>query len=251
MKKLFGFLKVVFVILLILLLACAGVVYYAYTKINNISKYSDKFAYDYHSYDDVERDFKSCIYYDEDDMEFIYDVPAYYMYDVITPESLKEFLALPEELKISRVAIEPDLENGKAKLYLSVKYNDLLNTCLVIDTDLVLSEDRKQLEMRYDDFFVIDDKVTDSLKKDVQLEKGSLMYVHHFPTFVPYYRMDGYYPEFGHDVGFDGENIHAEYDFEKAMRKFLEEKVNENVSFKECMEKVLLEVKMNYVAHGS
>ena len=104
--------------------------------------------------------------------------------------------------------------------------------------------------MRYDDFFVVDEKITERLKKNVQPEKGNLMYVHHFPTFVPYYRMDGYYPEFVHDVSFDGETIHAVYDFRQAMEKFLEEKPYEKVSFEECMEKVLLEVRMNYIRHG-
>ena len=141
MKKLFSFLKVILIILVLLLLVCAGVAFYAYRRINNISKYSDKFAYDYHSYDDEERNFKDCIYYAEDDMEFRYDVPAYYMYDVITPESLNEFLALPEGLEISEVGIEPDLDNMKVRLYISVRYSNLVNTCLVIDTDLVLSED--------------------------------------------------------------------------------------------------------------
>lgn len=250
MKKLFPLLKVILIILVAILLVCAGVVFYAYTKINNVSDYVDKFAYNYAAHQEEERNFDSCVYYDAKNMVFSYDVPAYYMYDVITPESLKAFLGFPDEFVIPRVAVEPDFDNMKARLYLSVKYRELLNTCMIIDTDLVLSEDERQLEMRFDDFYVVNEQVTDSLKSSVGLEKGKLMYAHRFPNDVSYYMMDRYYPEFVKNLSFDGDTIHAEYDFAKAMRKYLEENPQENVSYKEYLDMALAEVEASGIAHS-
>ncbi len=250
MKKLFTFLKVLFVILLAVFLFFAGVVFYAYTKINNISDYADRFTYNYAAHQEEERNFDTCVFFDQKDSVFIYDVPAYYLYDVITPDSLKAFLGFPEEFTISRVGIEPDLDDMKVRLYLSVKYRELLNTCMVIDTDLVLSEDRKQLEMRFADFFAVDEKITAYLKENVGLEKGSLMYVHRFPNDVAYYLMDRYYPEFVDDLSFDGEVLHAKYDFEKAVKKYLEDQPQENSAFEEYMEKLLPELDAAGIAHS-
>lgn len=251
MKKPFTLLKVLFIILLAGFLICAGVIFYAYGKINNISDYADRFTYNYAAYQEEERNFDSCVRYDEKNRVFIYDVPAYFIYDVITPDSLKRFLGFPEEFTIAKVAIEPDLDNMKAKLYLSIKYRELLNTCMIIDTDLLLSQEGRQLEMRFEDFFAIDEKITAYLKESVGLEKGSLMYTHRFPSDVPYYLMDRYYPEYVRDLTFDGETIHAEYDFEKAVRKYMEEKPQENMTFEQYMEKVSEEAGINGIAFSS
>lgn len=250
MKKLFTFLKVLFVILLAVFLIFAGIIFYAYTKINNISDYADRFTYNYAAHQEEERNFDSCVFFDQKNSALVYDVPAYYLYDVITPDSLKEFLGFPEEFTISKVGIEPDLDDMKVRLYLSVKYGELLNTCMVIDTDLALSEDRNQLEMRFADFFAVDEKTTAYLKENAGPEKGSLMYAHRFPSDVPYYLMDRYYPECVGDLSFDGETLHAKYDFERAVKKYLEDQPMENIMFEEYMEKLLPELDAAGIAHS-
>ena len=250
MKKLFTLFKVLFLILLVGFLICAGIVFYAYSKINNISDYADRFAYNYAEHAEDERNFDTCVFYDEKDHAFIYDVPAYYIYDAITPETLKAFLGFPEEFTISRVGIEPDLDNMKTRLYLSVKYRELLNTCMVIDSDLALSEDERQFEMRFDDFFVVDEKITASLKESVGLKKGSLIYAHRFPNDVSYYLMDRYYPEFVKNLSFDGEILHAEYDYEKAVKRYLEEKPQEGATADVFLENVVPELEACGIAHG-
>ena len=71
MKKLFTFLKVLFVILLAVFLIFAGVVFYAYTKINNISDYADRFTYNYAAHQEEERNFDTCVFFDQKDSAFI------------------------------------------------------------------------------------------------------------------------------------------------------------------------------------
>ncbi len=251
MKKSFTLFKALFIILLAGLLVCAGVIFYAYGKINNMSDYVDRFDYDYSAHQEDQRNFDSCVYYDEKNHVFTYDVPAYYIYDVITPETLKTFLGFPEEFTISRIGIEPDLEKMKARLYLSVKYRELLNTCMVIDTDLMLSEDERQLEMHFDDFFAIDEKITAFLKENVELEKGSLMYVHRFPSDVTYYLIDRYYPEYVKNLSFDGNTLHAEYDYEKAVKKYLQEEPRAEFAFEDYMNNIVQELEACGIAHGS
>ncbi len=250
-KKRFSFWKFLLWLLIILLLAIGGFAYYVYRRINNIGEYQDKFAYDYSAEIAANPDdrFEDHIFYDKENYIFTYDVPAYYLYKVITLDSMREFLSLPEDFTIDDIGIDPDLDHKKVNIYLSVKYKNYFNTCLKIVSDLSLSQDQTKAELRYDDFFVVSDKVTESLREYVVKEKGELMYTHRFPVLVPYYRMPDYRPDYISNLSFENDTIHAEYDLGGAMKEYLDTTERHEDSFEVAMEKVWLEVRMNGIAH--
>lgn len=252
-KKRSGIWKIVLAILALFLVLCAGSVFYLYNKINDIGKYQDKFSYDYKTLiaENEGHEFKDCIFYDRDAMVFEYTVPMYYLYEIINEDSMAKILGLPEELEIAKVGIEPRFEDKQIDIYLSVKYRNLINTCLLIKTDLSVSDDRRQAQLSFNDFFVIDENVTEHLRESVQLEKGTVLFTHRFPVFVPYYRMPDYRPEHIHDLTYDGENICAKYDIAGAMKDYLAETEYNEDPFDVCMEKIDLEVRMNSIAHSN
>ncbi|MBQ6333927.1 MAG: hypothetical protein IJI46_02505 [Erysipelotrichaceae bacterium] len=250
-KKRFSFGKFLLILLLVIFLAAGGFIFYAYKRVNNIDKYSDKFVYDYHSLIKEKDDnkFEDHIYYDKVNHIFEYKVPAYYLYEIVNEESMGKILSLPEEMTIDKVGLDVDFGNDKVDIYLSVKYKEYFNTCLVIKTDIVLSEDKSQVELRYDDFFVIDEEMTEYLRQYVQMEKGELFFAHRFPVHVVYYRMPDYRPQFIFDKDYDGEYIYAKYDIGEAIKDYLATTDYHEDDFDTCMEKIYLEVRMNNIAH--
>ncbi len=252
-KKRFSIWKLLLGILVFLLLVCAGGIFYIYQKVNDIGKYQDKFTYDYQAKmkEDEGRGFKDCIFYDREKMVFEYEVPAYYLYTLINEESMKDILALPEELQIGKVGIEPRFDDKEIDIYLSLKYRNLINTCLKIETDLQLSQDEKQVQLAFKDFFVIDEKVTDYVRKNIELKPGTVLFTHKFPVHVPYYRMPDYRPAYVFDLGFDNEKILAKYDIASAIKEYLAETEYNEDPFDVCMEKIDLEVRMNGIAHSA
>ena len=252
-KKRFSFGKFLLILLLLLLLAAGGLAFYAYKTVNNIDEYSDRFAYDYQAEMDANPNdkFEDHIFYDKVNYIYKYDVPAFYLYKVITIDSMRDFLSLPEDFVIDDIGIEPDFYHDKVNIYLSIRYRNLVNTCLKIITDLSLSEDKSRVELRYDDYFLINDYVTEKAREYVQLEKGTLMYTHEFPVLVKYYRMPDYRPQFITDLSYGNDNIHAEYDLGAAMKDYLATTEYNEDPFDVCMEKVYLEVRMNNIAHDA
>ena len=250
-KKRFSFLKLILWVLIIVLLACGAFVFFALKKINNMDAYADKFAYDYETLiaENADDKFEDHIFYDKVNYIYTYDVPAYYLYKVITIDSMRDFLALPEELEIDDIGIEPDFDHDRVNIYLSVKYKNLINTCLEVITDMSLSDDKSQVELRYNDYFLIDDYITEKIREYVQTEKGAFMYKHRFPVLVPYYRMPDYRPDHITVLSFENDTIHAEYDFGAAMKGYLDTTEYQEDSFEVAMEKVYLEVRMNGIAH--
>lgn len=243
-------LKVFLVILVVFLLAAGGIFYFVYRTVNNFDEYQDKFV-DYQSelaqYEGSR--FEDFIFYDKENNLFSYEVPRAYIYKVINAESMKEYLALPEELEITEVGVEPDLDNMKAKIYLGIRFRKFAHCVLEIDTDLVLSEDSKRLEMRFNDYYLINDNVMEAVRDRISFEKGDLMFVHNFPTFVVYYQMPDYKPEFVSDLKYDGKNITATYDIKAAIAKYKEEEYDKN-SLQEKLEAVWLEVRQSGIRHN-
>ena len=255
-KKRFSIWKVLLLIVLIIVIALSAGVYFIYRKVNNISEYADKFAYDYQTQiaEHPGDSFKDHIFYDKEKMIFEYKVPAFYLYEVINEDSMSKLLGLPEGLRVNKVGIDLDLEKQNADIYnwiiLSDKNGkDLTNTCLLISGDLVLSEDKKEVRLLYDDFYLINDEVTNYASDYVALEKGSVLFTHRFPRDVVYYRMPDYRPDFISDTAFDGEYIYAKYDIAGAMKDYLATTEYNEDPFDVCMEKVWLEVRMNNIAH--
>ena len=250
-KKKFSFLKLILGILVVFLLLCAGGVFYIYQKVNDIGKYKDELSYDYQSKmaENEGKTFEDFIFYDKEAMVFEYKVPAYFLYEIINEESMAEILALPEELEIADVGVKLMFEEKEADIYLSLKYRNLINTCLLIKTDMRLKEDQSAVQLLYRDLFVIDEEVSEYVRQNVLMEKGTLLFEHKFPVHVPYYRMPDYRPAFIHDLDFDKEYIYAKYDIASAMKEYLAQTEYNEDSFEECMEKVYLEVRMNGIAH--
>ena len=256
MKKKKIFLKVLLILFLLILFVLFVGLYLIYQKVNNISAYEDHFFYDYPSYikENENHSFKDCIFYNTVDRVFEYQVPAYYLYEVINENSMSEILSLPEGLRIDRVAVDLDFDKKNAIIYNSIivsdkKGHDLINTCLEIKADLLLSEDKSQVQLVYSDFCLINDAITERGRQYVVLKKGDLLFKHHFPTNVVYYRMPDYRPDFVYDTSYDGEYIYAKYDIVAAMKDYLDTTQYHEDPLEECMEKVWLEVRMNNIAH--
>ena len=246
MKKLF---KGTLILFLVLLLAAAGFVYYAYRKINNINEYADRFV-DYESElsEYADSRFEDFIFYDKNDYKFCYKVPLTLLYRTINADSMSEFLGLPEEITIRQIGIEPDTESKKADIYLDIAYKNLIDTCLIVKTEYNLSDDQQRIEMRYDDFFIVDEYVTDKLQDQVKSMKGDLMFTQAFPRFVDYYQMPDFKPEYISDVRFEDGMICAVYDIKAALEKYLSENVDKN-DINGKLEAVDLEVRKKGIAH--
>ena len=162
MKKI---LKGILILLLVLLLAAAGFVYYAYRKVSNIPAYADRFT-DYETELEQYKDsrFEDFIFYDQKNYKFSYSVPLTLLYRTINIASMSDFLGLPDDVQIRQMGIVPDTENKKVDIYLDISYRNLVDTCLIIKTQYMVSQDGERLEMRYDDFFIVHDYVTDKLR---------------------------------------------------------------------------------------
>ena len=249
-KGLSTFLKVFLVLILVLLLAAGGVFYYLYRMVNNHDNYADKFV-DYQSelvkYDGSR--FEDFIFYDKDNYVFSYEVPSVLLYRTINAESMAEFLNLPPELELTDVGIDLDLDNMKATIYTGIRYKNLVNTVMEIYADLVLSDDGKRVEMRYKDYYLINDKVMEYAKDYIDIDKGIRMFIHNFPTFVVYYQMPNFKPEFVSDLKYDGNNVTAKYDIKAAIAKYKEEEYDKN-SLEEKLDAVWLEVRQSGIKHN-
>ncbi len=245
MKKI---LKGILILLLVLLLAAGGFVYYVYRKVSNIDQYSEYFV-DYETelaeYEDSK--FEDFIFYDKYNYKFYYKVPFVLLYRTINIESMSEFLGLPEDVQIKQIGLEPDIENKKVDIYLDISYKDLIDTCLIIKTDYMVSTDRTCLEMRYDDYYIVNDYVTEKLREYVKSEKGDLMFTHLFPRFVEYYQMPNFRTDNVYDVSYEDGFINAMYDIQEALEFYLQFSPTENLKNK--LEAVDLEVRMKGIAH--
>ncbi|MBO4919367.1 MAG: hypothetical protein J5365_04345 [Erysipelotrichaceae bacterium] len=268
MKKL---LKGLLIVLIVLLLAAAGAVYYAYRKINNVNEYADRFV-DYESELEEYADskFEDFIFYDKVNYKFHYAVPLALLYRTINIDSMSEFLGLPENVTIKQIGIEPDTENKKVDIYLDLSYRNLIDTCLLIRTDYMVSEDRNCLEMRYDDYSIVNEYVTEKLREYVKSEKGDLMFTQSFPRYVEYYQMPTFRSDCITDVSYEDGCINAVYEIEKALIYFLEMNpgkdlkkqlgndlghknwetiVRESIDLQWKLEAVDLQVRMKGIAH--
>ena len=246
MKKI---LKGILILLLVLLLAAAGFVYYAYRKVSNIPAYADRFT-DYETELEQYKDsrFEDFIFYDQKNYKFSYSVPLTLLYRTINIASMSDFLGLPDDVQIRQMGIVPDTENKKVDIYLDISYRNLVDTCLIIKTQYMVSQDGERLEMRYDDFFIVNDYVTDKLRSEIRSEKGDLMFTQDFPRFVDYYQMPDFKSEYVSDVSYSGGNICAVYDIQKALEAYLKENVDRN-DLNMKLEAVDLEVRKKGIAH--
>ena len=248
-KKKFTIGKIILTIFLLLLIAAAGVVYYLYNMVNNYKDYEDKFV-DYETelvqYETSE--FKDFIFYDKEAHLFKYEVPRAYLYKIINKDSMRQFLGLPDEIEITDIGVYPDFEKMKIDIYLGIKYQNYVKCGLEIYTNLSLSEDHKRMELRYDDYYLINDKVMEYADKYVNLQKGTLMFTHKFPVFVEYYQMPDYKVEYVSDLSFDGNSIKATYNIEQALIKYKEEEYDKN-TLEEKLEAVFLEVLKAGIKH--
>ena len=249
-KGLSIFLKVFLVLILVLFLAAGGLFYYVYKMVNNHDAYLDKFV-DYQSelaqYEGNR--FEDFIFYDKIENLFYYEVPGVYMYKVVNAQSMSDYLGLPEDLEITDVGVEPDLDKMKATIFVGLKYKNLVHCVMEIYTDLVLSDDHKRLEMRFDDYYLINDRVMEYAKDYIDLQKGERMFVHNFPTFVIYYQMPDFKPEFVRDLKYDGKFITAAYDIKAAIQKYKEEEYDKN-TLEEKLDAVWLEVRQAGIKHN-
>ena len=249
-KKKSGIGKVILIIFLLLLAAAGGVAFYLYRMVNNYQDYVDKYV-DYQSeLAQIEGSkFEDCITYDKDNYIFSYEVPRAYIYKMINIDSMSEYLGLPEELQITEIGVEPDLNNKKVYIYLGIKYKNIAHFGMKIDTDLTLSSDMKRLEIRYNDYYLINDMVMKYADEYINMEKGELMFKHTFPTFVVYYQMPDFKPQFVSDLSFDGKTIRAKYDIKSAIAKYKEEEFDKN-SLEEKLDAVWLEVRQSGIKHN-
>ena len=246
MKKI---LKGILILLLVALLAAAGFVYYAYRKVSNISVYANHFT-DYETELEQYKDsrFEDFIFYDQENYKFSYSVPLVLLYRTINIDSMSEFLGLPEDIQIKQMGMVPDTENKKIDIYLDIAYRNLVDTCLVIKTEYTVSQDKKRIELCYDDFFIVNDYVTDKLRSEIRSESGDIMFTQDFPRFVDYYQMPDFKPEYVSDVSYSDGNICAVYDIRGALEAYLKENVDRNdLGMK--LEAVDLEVRKKGIAH--
>ena len=244
-KKKFGIGKVILIIFVLIFLALAGAAFYLYNMVNDFEGYAD-YVTDYESelakYDGSK--FEDFITYDKNNNLFYYEVPEVFFYKYINKESMSEFLNLPEGLTVEEVGVKPDLENKKVEIILGMKYKNLVHCGLLIDTDIVMSEDKSRMELRYNDFKLINDKVTEEAKKYVEIEKGTLMFTHNFPTFVVYYQMPTFKPDYVSDLRIEDGMIKATYDIKGALTEYKEEQFDQN-SLEQKLDAVWLEVRQS------
>ena len=244
-KKKFGIGKILLIIFVIILLGLAAAAFYVYKTVNDFDKYADR-VIDYESelakYEG--KRFEDFITYDKNNNLFYYEVPEVYFYKYINRDSMADFLNLPEGVSIEEVGVEPDLKNNKVKIILGLKYDKYVHCGLVIDSDIVMSEDKSRMELRYNDFYLINDKVTENVGKYVDIEKGTLMFKHDFPTFVVYYQMPTFKPDYVSDLRIEDGSIKATYDIKGALSKYKEEQYDQN-SLEEKLDAVWLEARQS------
>ena len=246
MKKFF---KALLIIIFVLLLALAALAFYAYRLANNADAYSDRYV-DYQSGLEEYADsrFEDFMYYDRSDNRYSYAVPFVLLYDTVNIGSMSSFLSLPEELKIVRMGMVPDLEDKRIDIYLDVRVRELFDTCLIIKTVYDVSQDGKRLEMRFDDFSVINDKVTEWIKKQVEISRGTLMFTQDFPVFVAYYQMPYFDPGFVSDVRYEDGKVMAVYDLKSALIDYLSK--NSDHPLNQKLEAIDLEMRKAGIAHS-
>ena len=246
MKKV---LKGILILLVVLMLAAGGFAYYAYRQINNVDRYSEKFV-DYETelaqYEDSR--FEDFIFYDKINYKFHYKVPLVLLYRTINIDSMSEFLGLPEDVTIRQIGLEPDTENKKVDIYLDISYRNMIDTCLIIRTDYMVSRDNQKIEMCYDDFYIVNDFVTKKLQDQVKSMKGDIMFTQDFPHFVEYYQMPNFKVEYVSDVHYENGNICAVYDIKQALESYLAVNVDRN-DINGKLEAVDLEVRKMGIAH--
>ncbi|MBQ2657490.1 MAG: hypothetical protein IJF87_02835 [Erysipelotrichaceae bacterium] len=245
MKKI---LKGMLILFVVLIFAAGGFVYYVYRTVNNVDQYSDRFV-DYETelaeYEGSE--FEDFIFYDKDTCLFYYKVPFVLLYKTVNAKSMTEFLGLPKDAQIKQIGLELDIENKKVDIYLDISYKDLIDTCLIIKTDYMVSTDRTCLEMRYDDYYIVNDYVTDKLREYVKSEKGDLMFTQYFPRDVEYYQMPNFRTSCVYGVSYEGGFINAIYDIQEALEFYLQFFPNE--SLKDKLKAVELAVETKGIAH--
>ena len=246
-------LKAFLILLLILLVIVAGVGFYVYKTVNNTGEYAERFNENYKDEMAVYADtpFKDFIFYDKEEHIFEYEVPAVLLYQYLNIDSMSELLSLPEDFKITKIGLSPDINNKKIDVYLNVNYRNLINTCLIVKTEYMLSEDRKRIELRYEDFYLIDDRITQLAKEklNIALEEGKLIDTQKFPPFVTYYQMPEFMPEYVYDVNFDGTSIKAKYDIVKALEWFINEG-GEKRTMEEKLDAIWLEIRQAGIRHN-
>ena len=242
-RKRISFGKIVLLILLVILLAVAGAAYYVYKTVNNYGQY-EKYFVDYESelqkYEGSR--FEDFITYEKNNNIFRYEVPAVYFYKIINKESMADYLGVPEDFELCDVAVVPDLHNMKAKIYVGFKYKNIIHSVMEINSDIVYAQDKNRMELRFSDYYLINDKVMEYAKDYIDIPKGDLMFTHEFPTFVIYYQMPDFKPEFVSDLECDGEYIRAKYDIKAALTKYKEENYDKK-SLSEKLDAVWLEVR--------
>ena len=247
MKKV---LKAFFILILVLLLAAGGLLFYLYKMVNNYTVYEDKYV-DYQTelvpYEDSK--FEDFIFYDKENNLFIYEVPAVYLYKIINIESMEEFLNLPEEVRITELGVEPDLASKKIYIYMGITYKNYIHCAMKLDTHYALSEDQKRVELYCDDYYLINDTVMKYADKYISIPKGKRMFTHEFPTFVAYYQMPDYKPEYIYDLNYDGQNITATYDIKAALQKYKEENYDQN-SLSQKLDAIWLEIRKAGIRHN-
>lgn len=245
MKKI---LKGLLIIIFILLVAVAAVAFFTYCLVNNAEKYNDIFTdYETELKEYADSRFEDFIFYDRDENQYRYTVPFVLLYDTVNIQSMSEYLSLPEELQIRRMGMVPDLENRKIDIYLDINVRDLFDTCLIIRTVYDVSEDGKRLEMRFDDFYLISNRITEEIKKRIDLNRDDLMFTQKFPVFVPYYQMPDFKSEYVSDVRYEDGMVKATYDIRAALEKYLSENRDNPLEMK--LEAIDLEMRKAGIAH--
>ena len=249
-KGLSVFLKVFLILIVVLILAAGGFAFYVYRMVNNYEIYQDKYV----DYEDELAKFEATkfddyVFYDKDNYLFSYEVPRACIYKVINKESMEEYLNLPEDMKITEIGVEPDLDAKKVTIYMGIRYKNLVHCAMKVDGDLSVSEDRKRLELRSNDYYLINDKAMEYADKYISIPKGDLMFTHYFPTFVIYYQMPDYKVEHVHDLKYDGKFITATYDIKAAIAQYKEEEYDKN-TLQQKLEAVWLEVRQAGIKHN-
>jgi hypothetical protein len=246
-------LKAFLILLFILIVIAAGAGFYVYKTVNNAGEYADRFNENYEDEMAVYADtpFKDFIFYDKEEHIFEYEVPAVLLYRYLNIDSMSELLSLPEDFRITKIGLSPDTENKKIDVYLNVSYKDLINTCLIVKTKYMLSEDQKRIELRYEDFYLINDRITQLAKEklNIALEEGKLIDTQKFPSFVTYYQMPEFMPEYVYDVSCDGTSVKAKYDIVKALQWFISEG-GERRTMEEKLDGIWLAVREAGIRHN-
>ena len=247
-KKKFSFGKFILILLLVIVVAICGVAFYAYNLVNNGNKFADKYNDNYETQmaEYANDRFEDYIYYDRYNYVFEYEVPAVLLYQYLNIDSLTKLLGLPEDFAITRIGLDPDIVNRKIHVYLNINYKDKINTCLQLETYFKVSDSNNKIELRYEDFYIINDDITDYVKEkmEIGLKEGDLIATQEIPRYIPYYQMPDFLPEFVYGLGYDGTYVLAKYDIVKAIEVF-KETGGETRPMEEKLDGVWLSVREN------